>query len=1056
MPGANVTARRIVAHRAVLAGCCVVLAIVTLGLTALTSYLADSAVAAVRTTLSTGQVADAYVSYTTGLATDEARQSAATVDLLDKSFGRLPATVHRAVTTGAIALTLPGPPGVTGNAAGGSRPFELRAFAGPEAVATLVGGRWPTPGAAGDPVPVAIPRAAAEVLGLRIGQTLTPSNGAAGAVRVVAVIEPLAAAAAEFQPLAADDRTVGGGTPASILVTDEADLRRLVATPSLVWTVTPTAPAFDPADVEPMRDAAAATRRSMSNDAAINVQGVSESGQLSATLDGLARSLAAVRAAATAPLLLVGSFGVFLLVELSALAARARRPELALLATRGVPPRTVLARQLLESALLAVPAALAGWLASVLARRLTDAGRAAPGLPPWSPAAACALLTLAAAGVFAWRDGRRATLLAARRPGLSAVAPAVLIVAAAAVSLWRFLQVGSAVVTAPDGSTTLDPVALPAPALLLLAFAVGVGLLTMLAAGLVAYLAGRRRGTGLVLPARQVSRRLPAFGGVALLVGLAVAGVTVAAGYGPSRERLADLAAVLTTGADLRVQLPAGGANLPPDQDPAGAFRTLGPRQATSVFAAPIEIGSVEADLVAAPAASLTGLTPAAPHAYDPAAVAAAVAPGRPSGLPVPAGAGTIDLSLDVTSFAAQIDDAPTPTGGRLSVTVVLWLATADGPVLALSSTAVSVPVAAGNRSNPLHRNVSVAVPPTASTGPTTVVAADTALQADGADTIDSVTIGSIRAGTAVVPVPADQAWVAPLLDGQDADLQLHTGAAGSLSWGGRVPPAAAPVTVRLMPAAHSPPAGVPVVLNRALADRLGVPVGASLDLRLAASSRDLQVSVAAISPVLPGAAGGLIAVTDLQAATEQFLRTAVTPPAVDEVRIAGDGDRLYAAVVAVAGPDAVIDKARNQIHPVVVGPATTALWAGGGVTVLLAVLALAAATAGQLAERRDEAALLLASGMSRRSWVRGRRREFAGTAGIAACLGLVSGLIANRLTTGRLARSAVVSAPDGLPATITLSPMLWVVLVVAALATAGLLLAYGRGLARQWDRVNG
>ena len=102
MPGASVTLRRIAAHRGVLAGCSVVLALVTLGLTALTSYLADAAVGGVRSTPSAGSLSDTLVCYTTGVASDEAGLMVASRALLDKSFGKFPATVQRAVTSGAV------------------------------------------------------------------------------------------------------------------------------------------------------------------------------------------------------------------------------------------------------------------------------------------------------------------------------------------------------------------------------------------------------------------------------------------------------------------------------------------------------------------------------------------------------------------------------------------------------------------------------------------------------------------------------------------------------------------------------------------------------------------------------------------------------------------------------------------------------------------------------------------------------------------------------------------------------------------------------------------
>ncbi len=61
----------------------------------------------------------------------------------------------------------------------------------------------------------------------------------------------------------------------------------------------------------------------------------------------------------------------------------------------------------------------------------------------------------------------------------------------------------------------------------------------------------------------------------------------------------------------------------------------------------------------------------------------------------------------------------------------------------------------------------------------------------------------------------------------------------------------------------------VPVVLTTALADRLGVRTGSSVDLDLASVSRTLHVRVAGTVPQVPGSGSTLAVAADLPALTD-------------------------------------------------------------------------------------------------------------------------------------------------------------------------------------------
>lgn len=121
-----------------------------------------------------------------------------------------------------------------------------------------------------------------------------------------------------------------------------------------------------------------------------------------------------------------------------------------------------------------------------------------------------------------------------RLRSLAAGGTVALVVAAAAVALWRFRRTGSALVVDARGAVHLDPIAVVAPALVLIAAALFAGLMFGIGAAAVERLAARTRGLRLVLASRQVARRGVLYGVVVLLIAIAVGGTTMAATYAPT------------------------------------------------------------------------------------------------------------------------------------------------------------------------------------------------------------------------------------------------------------------------------------------------------------------------------------------------------------------------------------------------------------------------------------------------------------------------------------------------------------------------------------------
>ena len=135
----------------------------------------------------------------------------------------------------------------------------------------------------------------------------------------------------------------------------------------------------------------------------------------------------------------------------------------------------------------------------------------------------------------------------------------MLSVIAAGVSLWQFRLYGSPVITTADGRQVVDPVAVLAPSLALIACAfLALAAFAPLAA-LVERAASRSRGATAPLAARQVARRVGTFAVPVLLVSLAVGGTTLAAAYSGTWSTLNAAAGELRNGAAVRAVLPSSG-----------------------------------------------------------------------------------------------------------------------------------------------------------------------------------------------------------------------------------------------------------------------------------------------------------------------------------------------------------------------------------------------------------------------------------------------------------------------------------------------------------------
>ncbi|MFE0457964.1 FtsX-like permease family protein [Kitasatospora sp. NPDC058965] len=478
-------------------------------------------------------------------------------------------------------LDLPLPAAARSRASDTVLPGLPLAVPDPSRLGRLRSGDWPTAGASGNTLPVALPEAAADRLGLTAGGQVDvrdPASGGTLTLRVTGVYRPDPAAAAVWAGLGGDDRAA----PALLLV----DGHRLTALPAFarrtlaVWLALPDTDRLSLPQLARLRDRVAAfaagdPARSVYRGSAPALTDTAVHSALPGAVDAQVLPALTARAEVDVPLALLAVLAAVVLVLTARRLAEAAAAEQALQVSRGAGGLRVLGAAVGEWALAAVPAAAAGLL---LAGPLLGAVlRSAGASPPAGAAAPAAAGLWWAAGFALLVHGAALLLPLARqaldpgaeralrrrlplRPGLQRAGADLALLAVAVLGYLQLRHYRSVVAdSASSGfATTVDPVLVLAPvamavagAVLLLRVLPPLGRLLERAA---------RRSRGLVLPLG--GWRLSRDGGrqaVPVLVTLlAVACAALAAGVLgalPTSDR--DRAA-FAVGADLRLTGVAG------------------------------------------------------------------------------------------------------------------------------------------------------------------------------------------------------------------------------------------------------------------------------------------------------------------------------------------------------------------------------------------------------------------------------------------------------------------------------------------------------------------
>jgi ABC-type antimicrobial peptide transport system permease subunit len=454
------------------------------------------------------------------------------------------------------------------------------------AQASLTAGQWPGAPHPGDPVPVALPAAAASQLHVRVGSVLTGTtqSGTTVSLQVTGLFVPKDPASTYWEldllPVAGFSiqghaltyagisaaGTVGSYGPA---VVNPAAFDGTLTGYQASWTALPQASPMARGNVTAL---AASTSAALSQLAiAVLPYGLKVTSGLPRTLNGIAATIVLTRSLFTIAALQLLLVAVAGLVLAARLLSSLREEESALLRARGATRWQMARPALAEAAVLGAAAGLVGVLAgSRLVGVLAGLGNlhledySGAGIPPLAWLTALAMLVLCVL-VMAWpalyaltpgaarlRRGRQA-----RVAGIARAGGDVALVALAGVAVWQ-LRGYSAVAHPATGSLGIDPVVAIAPALALAGLAIiplrGLPLLARLADKATDY----ERWLAAAMVSWEIARRPIRQAGPALLVVVVTATATLGlTAYQSWRQSAADQAA-FAVGSDVRVDSAAG------------------------------------------------------------------------------------------------------------------------------------------------------------------------------------------------------------------------------------------------------------------------------------------------------------------------------------------------------------------------------------------------------------------------------------------------------------------------------------------------------------------
>lgn len=876
----------------------------------------------------------------------------------------------------------------------------------------------------------ALPATAAQDLGVSPGDSLR-----VGDVDYVvdALWEPLRAGDPFFTADAEPEETSSLGA----LVVPESVVAAQGESAFVRWTLVPDADTLQPSELSDLAATVDRTQEALEDEPTVAPRGLLAAGDLSEVIRTASRSLDAALAVRPVAPLLVAAISLLMLVQLARLLTFERRAETALVRSRGASVGQLAWAATAEAIALTLPAAALGAVIPHLVL-LEDGGVPLIGwvLSGLVAVVAVALVVVPAVSQAKAPADRQNIDDSGRGRALAVGGSVLLVVTAAAIATWRFSQVGSGVTVDGDGDVRIDPLALVAPGLLLVAAAVVASLVFGLAARGVEVAAARRHGLGAALAARQVARRAVAFGAAVLMVAIAVGGATVAAFYARTQTEAQNRVDAMRNGATVRVDLPSADPLLPDEYvAPARTVADLGSvRAVVPVVSAPLSIGSLTG--------TVTGIAPDSVDDVSPAPVVDALRPLRELGQPAPVGwllpddTETVRLEFETAGSWQTQESSPGPS---LELGVSAWILGPAGTLVAAEAGPVSVPMTRGIPGPTAADSVELGLP-LLEPG-SRLVGLELHVPRLDKPAALAVRVTELAAGTSSASRPLEADPTSWGVLGNDADFAL-TGAGLAVDGGVGLGPA----TVRLAP---TPPDALPVVIDRFLAEAIDVREGDGVNLDLG-SGRDITAVVASVTAKLPGEAATPRVFADAGSLSLAVLGASLSVPGANQLWLSPRDDSALAEVAAVVPPLSAIRAADARSVDTLLAPAARTLWFGAAGALLLAAIGVGSVVATLRQTRRGELVVLRSVGITARQQGRTRRRELFAVLGAGWVLGVVVGVVVVLATVPRLARSALVDAAGDL-VTLHADARTWGLLVGAhVLAVLALVVVHAEVLRRE------
>jgi hypothetical protein len=917
-------------------------------------------------------------------------------------------------------------------------------------------------------IQAAIQADAAEALGLGVGDALELEPGADGTGVLNVVITGIWRAADPEDRFWFSDPGYLRGEPASgadgarvlgPLLVDETALAALPAATTVEWTLLPDPGAMTPDGLERVLAASAELQRELSDDPAISANRVRVSGGFDDTVARFARSENALLGVAPVGFVLLGLAGAIALGQLARLLALARRPDTALLRSRGASRARLLLLAAAEAVTIGALASGLGFAVAigVLAARFgPSATGAVPPAVPFAVGALSIVIVTATAAVEARRPQRRETEQDSGRARTAVTLSTTgLALVAAVVAIAQSTLYGSPLVTDASGRRSVDPFGVLAPALGLVAAA----LVLLVAFGPIARLAervaARRPGLQPAAGARQISRGLSGFAAAVLVITLSVGGLVLAATYSGSWTELGARTSALSVGADERVFVHEGRPALAA-QDPIDleAYRAIDGVDSAALV---LDAGIAPSDrlsggiLTAMRAEDIRGVMTDALGLVDTPALSAALAGHAGFGIPIPDASGAFGMHAVLTA-RTPVRDGPAPVPATAFGTV--WLEGDSGALTAAPfgpvtvGNGIAVPVTAGAELPPGSWSV-VAVDLRAHGELYSVVSMEVTGFTSGAATEIPVEGGRWAGQLALYGVRLTDSGTTATFSSTPAGFTIGLSLQRATLAGARAMPesASAPLAGRIPFAGTAEP--LRAFVSDAHAHDLVLGVGDDLDVALGGDSGGIEATVTAVVPQLPGSPGGPAVLVDLHALNEYLLRTGDSAPAANEVWLSTDGSPVD--VADAAGPGVRVAVTTDGSRDVVLGTADTALWIAAIGCLLLAAISLGAVALALGRARRGDVVVLRALGVPDSRQAVGRLAELLAVCGVAVVFGGAAGVVVSALTVPVLSRSVVFGVPDGLDAALGVALAAGAVLLALGCAAFLLVaLAHALGILRQ------